>query len=514
MNFRRSILLLVCSLAASWNAFAFSLIGPYKSWQTADIGYQYNGENGGPMLPSEGYRWNTPTIFYAFDRAFIEYFGPQGVAAVEAAIKILNDLPSADSLSADLGEYPLNTKQVNHSLSTAGLFDVKSIALTYILEEMGLASPEAYVWTMRGRNTSLSRTNYSVVKLNFDPVTLRPSSYVNGSLYTYEVFEGALIGGGSASIAAEIKVADLRTIGFSSVAGGGGNGADSVVSVETDPNTGDLLPASPELGAGEYYLGLTRDDVGGLRRLYSRNTLAVEDLSLDTVASSGSSGGGPWGIPVVITNGVALTNNFLALRPGRGKITFTRVLYDSLVGNTFTPFRYNYTDSYVQGGVLRTRTATRIITRPDFLFSAGDVGINPITSNPYLVRRTTTTAWRSFASINRDTSFNTPDLTADGGPGLIEGPISITFNSILPAYLNRPGQNGESDAFFYGWGSFDGSSDLPTIYPVYGQVNLALLNSLAIGSSSATPWEIAPSLFISTNSTGQVTAGTGGAQNP
>ena len=70
---------LVCGAARSTQAF--SLLGPYKTWQVQAIGYNLPGDIGGPMTLSEGYRWNVPTIYYAFDQSFIAYFGSNGMAS-------------------------------------------------------------------------------------------------------------------------------------------------------------------------------------------------------------------------------------------------------------------------------------------------------------------------------------------------------------------------------------------------------------------------------------------------
>jgi carbohydrate-binding DOMON domain-containing protein len=61
-------------------------------------GYRQPGDVGGPMNIGEGYRWNIPTLTYGFSRSFIDYFGSNGVAAIESAITILNSLPPASSL--------------------------------------------------------------------------------------------------------------------------------------------------------------------------------------------------------------------------------------------------------------------------------------------------------------------------------------------------------------------------------------------------------------------------------
>ncbi|MBI1842872.1 MAG: hypothetical protein HYR88_18690 [Verrucomicrobia bacterium] len=514
MRLRQFTLIVLLAVFGLQRGSAFSLLGPFKVWQTVDVGYNLPDEIGGPVLPSEGFRWNSPTIYYGFDRAFIQYFGSNGVAAVEAAIALLNALPAPSAMSADLSEYPLNTRQVNNAVSSLGIYDLKSLVLSTMLEELGVASAENFVWSLRTRRLINNTTNYSVIKLNYDPVTLRPSSYVNGALYTYEVVEGTfptINGPVQGAVAAEIKLADLRTRGYTSVASGRGVGADPVFSAEQDPFTGDLTFSSGTFSSGEYVLGLTRDDVGALRRLYSRNTLAVEDLSLDTLASTTSGGGGPWDIPIIVTNGVTITNNFLALRGGREKVTFKRVEYDSLIGNVFQPFNYTYTDTYIQGGQFKSRQATRTIIRPDILFTVGDIGVSA-TLLPVFSTRTPTTFWRSFTAVNRDPTFSVSGVVQDVGPGVIEGPIDITFNSLLPVYFNVPSANTEADAFFFAWGSFDGSADAPVIYPTFGDLSVSLLTRLATGGANggaSTPWDIAPFLTVTTNGTGQVTAGTG-----
>src|SRR5258705_1230432 len=147
-NLSRTIIGLGIIVASAIVAHAFSLIGPLKSWQVPGISYGLPGDIGGPMTLSEGYRWNTPVITYGFDSSFINYFGPRGVAEVEKAIKILQDLPAATLIRVD-GQnlmvngqpVPFDTKFSNEDAAQAGLLDLKSHALAILLEEFGLAQP-------------------------------------------------------------------------------------------------------------------------------------------------------------------------------------------------------------------------------------------------------------------------------------------------------------------------------------------------------------------------------------
>src|SRR5207249_1331443 len=144
----------------------------------AGLGYTLGGSIGGPMAPLEAYRWNTPIITYAFDESFIDYFGPAGVAAVSNAFQMLNDLPPFSAMSQDLSEFPWDSKQsisFNQQFGTLGLMDVKSMALSAILEQLGLAKPERFVYGLRSRTSGQFFTNYTTVIMNYDPVTFVPS---------------------------------------------------------------------------------------------------------------------------------------------------------------------------------------------------------------------------------------------------------------------------------------------------------------------------------------------------
>src|SRR4026208_335866 len=188
MRLTKRLLNIGLLLVSVSSASAFSLLGPFKEganfpdpWQSAGydgrprgIGYNLIGDIGGPMTPLEGYRWNVPVITYAFDFTFHQYFGPQGVRAVEQAFAILNALPPVSQMSPTLSEFSLDTKAENGSAALLGLTDLKSFTLSLLLEEMGLANPERFVWGLRGRQTGQGFTNYSVLPMHFDPITIPP----------------------------------------------------------------------------------------------------------------------------------------------------------------------------------------------------------------------------------------------------------------------------------------------------------------------------------------------------
>ena len=61
------------------------------------------------MNLGEEYRWNERTITYGFDKSFMDYFGQKGVAEVNKAVAILNNLPPFSSMSASLNEFPTDS---------------------------------------------------------------------------------------------------------------------------------------------------------------------------------------------------------------------------------------------------------------------------------------------------------------------------------------------------------------------------------------------------------------------
>ena len=247
-------------------AFGFSLNGPANvPWQTPTIGYNiYGYDIGGPHLLGEEYRWNTPTIYYAYDANFLDYFGSNGVVAVDQAVAVLNGLTNFSLYSQSLYEVPLEARRVNYSAEQLHLFDMKSFSLAWLLQTLGLADSYRFVWTLRTRDTqpglSCPFMVYGVIDMNYDPATWQQSVYVNNVLYSYIIQE---ICTGPNPLAV--------TIPFS-----------------VDPLAVESLPAASffnptHLNYGQYLNGLTRDDVGGLRYIYERTNVNWESMSSDSV---------------------------------------------------------------------------------------------------------------------------------------------------------------------------------------------------------------------------------------
>jgi len=410
-----ALILCVCALNFSaWRASAFALLGPYESWMTTTNGFQFVGDIGGPMNIGEGYRWNVPVVTYAFDPSFENFFGSNGVVAVESAIQILNNLPPASQL--DPNAYPLNTTSGNYVANAQGLIDLKSETLFLLLQQLGLAQPLRYMFCVHDFSIADGNTNVNVILRNFDPFSYGAANVLNGSLYTSNLIWRINEGIWPASVIIY---------------------AIPVYPLVQNPAVADGLAGS---SPGLFYTGLTRDDTGGLRYLLQTNNLHFETL-----------------LPDVHGTGVN-SNNYvnLALRGGVDKITFVpeSLNYDFLNGEFITPVTNRYTDIYVTNGVWMQQQLERVSSRPDFLFTAVDgAGQVPVT-----VECTGVSNWLNNAGVNGNSDM--------AGPGTIRPQVTIAFPKYgLNAIVITSDPYGLIEASNERWGSFDASTNPPVIYP-------------------------------------------------
>ncbi|MBI3191729.1 MAG: hypothetical protein HYZ36_03610, partial [Pedosphaera parvula] len=169
------------------------------------------------------------------------------------------------------------------------------------------------------------------------------------------------------------------------------------------------------------------------------------------------------------------------LRRGVDKITFQRMVPDSTEGPAYVPVTNDFSDVIVTNGANSIQFVRRVITRPDILFRARDLGLL-VGGGPVAVVRTTTSGWNNNSAIDGD--------AARAGPGMIPGQVTgattpnqvfIDFNPVTPSYLNRtPDSLNEDTAFtFFNWGSFDGTTNAPIVYPV--GTSIEALESLITG---------------------------------
>jgi hypothetical protein len=394
------------------SARAFALMGPYADWMTITNGYQRPFDIGGPMNIGEGYRWNVPTVTYAFDPTFVNAFGTNGIAAVENAIAILNSLPPASQL--DPNNFPLYAIRLNIRAAAQSLYDLKSTTLFLLLQQLGLTGPTRYTSALHDFSVTGGLATGNFLQRNFDPFSLAPTNAVNGIQYFPNLYYGTFDGK---------EYAGWTDFPL--------DPQDSFYTAISDQM--EITPGSP----GQFASQLTRDDAGGLRYLLRPDHYAFETL-----------------LPDVHGAGTNLNSYVdLALRAGVDKIIFVRQDYDALTGEAYVPLTNDFIDAYMTNNTLVHQQLERIISKPDFVFSA----FEPIGNISY-----TCTDASNWLNNSR------PNGSADGeGPGTIRPQVNISFQKYGLAN-NVQTEDGlppnAVTAFTARWASFDDSTNPPAIF--------------------------------------------------
>jgi len=423
-------------------------------------------ENGGPKNFGEGSRLTTSIITYAFDDTFLQYFGSQGEVAVQSAMQVLNALPSASS--ANLANFLTDgAQQINYTAQATELLDLKSAVLWLMAEHMGLLG-ETHVWDLLLRaayGNVACDFEYYVINRNYDPGTYNPTAYVNGRLYDYKMWDGCSIG---ESVGDAIEVPrDAATMPFTAVATGQG------------------------LQFGGYYLNMTRDDMGGLQFLYKKNNYAYQGLDSNSVASPVT---GSWTPAGSVNTGTG--SNFVGLLGGVEKITFVKVNYESQLGTAFTPITYHYTVPWVTNSKVYQMRVTRTISAPDIIFAAADLIDSEALANYAPLTRTGTFLANTYVSVGGGVTPSTIN------PGMV-----IVLNNVGPIYYNaNPSFVDSADYLEYpiaNWGSFDGSTNAPVVYPLGS--SLEELEAEVLQGSESPP----STLWTPPVNTGSTTTGSG-----
>ena len=317
-------LCLTVLLLALPSARAFVPGGPIgnggDSWQIPDLGYGLAGDLNAPKNIGEEYRRNVPYMYYAYDANFFGFFGLAGATNVDTAYALMNGVLNGmgntplfvvtpdnailgtnglyngfnivlgptnnlDSYSPDLTEFSIEAIQYNNTMAALGLVDLKSVVLTALVEQMGLADPVRYNWTLHDiyqppATTCPDSTTFIVVQRNLDYVNsalnqVQYTPYINDTLYYYQIV--ILNCGGPRATTVPINVDPFANLN------------SPVASLNSDifgsfafrfltnglPNPFDFQ------SAGGFYAGLTRDDVAGLRYLMTTNNINTESTSIN-----------------------------------------------------------------------------------------------------------------------------------------------------------------------------------------------------------------------------------------
>ena len=382
------LLLVLLAVAGHRSAFGYATMGPFnESFQVPAIGYSLPGDIATPKDLGDEYRWNVPTVYYAYDATFLSYFGSNGVAATDAAFTILNNLTNVSSYSQSLSEWPLTSSRYNETAAALNLLDIKSTVLGAMMEQLALGPPDRYVWCLHDRflpgGATCPNYTYFVIQRNFDPVTQVYSSYVNGTLYDYEILETCTF------------TSNPYPFPFS---------ADAVP-LAIDPSTSYSAVSAQTFQFGQYFTGLTRDDIGGLRYLYSSTNKFVESAGPNSLMLSTNK------LSQLLTTSSlqlltqeALTNPpaaLQALNPALDIISFTNFFTNVVTTNVEAFFITNGNPSVV----LVTNFTTNAVT--NFSYTFGNVVTNHLYTNGYVVTQVTNVGPNPFAPILITNQFAT-----------------------------------------------------------------------------------------------------------
>src|ERR1039458_2653009 len=365
-----SAVLLVAALVQQ--AGAFTIFGPLESWQLPALSYgtrfwyspqisTFNQppsvpgnvpytEPGGPKNFGAGSRLNVPIITYGFDYTFLDYYGTQGVKAVDAAFAVLNKLPPVSSASANLTEFiQQGNQQINYTARALSMLDLKSVVLQIMMQHMGLLG-ETHVFDLLGQGGVCGAAWYQVGVRNYDPIyPWNPTTYVNGVNYGYFIEDGCTLG-------TPFAIADAMEQANDEPGGGISSTSSAVATQEA-------------MQLGGFYLGLTRDDFGGLRYLYNHNNYNNETMPAGSYVSTNGMGG-QWS-PVGTTN--TLVAGWTGTVGGVEKFTFVKVAYDSYVGFTFPSNVVQYTLPILTNFQERKIQVWRTNSAPDIIFTAANL---------------------------------------------------------------------------------------------------------------------------------------------
>lgn len=213
-----------------------------------------------------------------------------------------------------------------------------------------------------------------------------------------------------------------------------------------------------------FAFGLTADDVGGLCYLLSTNNLTLESLI------PGVRGSGRDRHKYVNT----------AIRPGVDKITFLQLEFDTNSAR-FIPITNHYIDTFIVNNRRHHQRLERVITEPDILFTVQDIETQFHSSN-FRYTRTGTSNW-----VNNG-------APSQSGPGVIQPPVVIAFDRLGPS-LGQGGFGFIENSLFGFWGSYDGTTNAPIVYPIP-----------TIANSTEFRFALAPNNYFSWNLYGQPNA--------
>ena len=277
-----------------WGAGPVS--GPVASANLED------GRYGTPKDKHRFFRVNTPYLTYGFDRSFVQYFGEEGIDAIDDAMGVINDFftPNDKSYAGmeelDLVKHGFSgnfaTYWENQTAANQNLIDIKTLTLGLVVNRLGLGNPHRYAFTAYGVDTSDTATTGQAIfrtKLNnYDPLTLEQTDRINDIQYSYRLVHDVPTGTAVTAGTVNTMTMDMEEFTSSNL-----ENIYSTVSAIQDAfyGTTQLVWTQPpsKFGFGIYYDGdnamggmykprhaLTFDDAGGLKYLYNKQNVVME----------------------------------------------------------------------------------------------------------------------------------------------------------------------------------------------------------------------------------------------
>jgi hypothetical protein len=285
------------------------------------------------------------------------------------------------------------------------------------------------------------------------------------------------------------------------------------------PTTNTVVKLSPQTGVfGDFFI-LPTNDCSALV-LSNMLTTVTPVTNLPVVLSNAPAGGTTAVITFTPGSVSFLTNhtliflpvtcpvNAVAKRGGVDRLQFVARFYDSLTSRFWDPVTNDYTLAELDetNAVLNLRHFQRRVPRPDILFSAADFSsANSVVTYSNTVDGATEFFTLTVTGIGAAFGFNNfaYDQTArpgnQAGPGTIidDDPLPTLYilNSQFPVFQNQSATTGTTNGFlfpteatqapFSAWGSFDGTTNAPVVYP--NGTSLVELEDLMLGPAPATP---------------------------
>jgi hypothetical protein len=197
----------------------------------------------------------------------------------------------------------------------------------------------------------------------------------------------------------------------------------------------------------------------------------------------------------------------VGVRGGVDRMIFVRREFDSLSQQIWDPVTNDYTllESDETNKVINLRHFQRRVPRPDFLMLGADLVTESGFSYTNIVDGAAGIFNFSIFNFGSANFTDTIDYDQNGKSGVRAGPGTIVsppilptlfiFNTVSPLFLNATAIAGTTNNFLApneltqipiaGWGSFDGTTNVPVVYP--NGTSLEEFESTIIGPSTTTP---------------------------